>query len=182
MLGSEIVFPRASAIGYHRFYVIRQSVETVRRELTDVSFPYESRCGKMAKCDCAGVRHFPANAFSSFARSSFVICHNSCVTHCSPGGVLRPFGEKLCRCYLPGESVLVRKPSALHFLPAASGEFLPVIIDLLLRVAVDHERDGFGELELPRKLSGFKAVNSCPSSSNETVMTWPFFSGNSSPV
>ena len=55
-------------------------------------------------------------------------------------------------------------------------------IDLLLRVAVDHERDGFGELELPRKLSGFKAVNSCSFSSNETVMTWPFFSGNSSPV
>jgi len=27
MLGSEIVFPRASAIGYHRFYVIRQSVD-----------------------------------------------------------------------------------------------------------------------------------------------------------
>src|SRR5947208_3179381 len=130
----------------------------------------------------ARVRHFSANAFSSFARSSFVTCHNSCVTHCSPGGVLRPFGEKLCRCYLPGESVLVRKPSALHFLPAASGEFLPVIIDLLLRVAVDHERDGFGELELPRKLSGFKAVNSCSFSSNETVMTWPFFSGMSSPA
>jgi len=27
-LRSEIVFPRASAIGYHRFYVIRQSAET----------------------------------------------------------------------------------------------------------------------------------------------------------
>ena len=35
-LRSEIVFPRASAIGYHRFYVIGQSAETVRRELTDV--------------------------------------------------------------------------------------------------------------------------------------------------
>jgi hypothetical protein len=26
-LRPEIVFPRASAIGYHRFYVIRQSAE-----------------------------------------------------------------------------------------------------------------------------------------------------------
>src|SRR5205809_246604 len=31
-------------------------------------------------------RHFPANAFSSFARSSFFICHTSCVTRCSPTG------------------------------------------------------------------------------------------------
>src|SRR5437899_9231335 len=31
-------------------------------------------------------RHFPANAFCSFARSSFVICHTSCVTRCSPAG------------------------------------------------------------------------------------------------
>ena len=65
-----------------------------------------------------------------------------------PGRILHPFGEKLCRYDLPEESVLVRDPSALHFLPAASGELLPVIIDLLLRVAVNHERDGFGELEL----------------------------------
>jgi len=36
MLRLEIVFPRASAIGYQRFYGIRQSAETVRRELTDV--------------------------------------------------------------------------------------------------------------------------------------------------
>src|SRR5439155_718184 len=28
----------------------------------------------------------------------------------------------------------------------------------------------------------FKAVNSCPFSSNDTVMTWPFFSGMSSPA
>src|SRR6266576_4041498 len=31
-------------------------------------------------------RHFPVNAFSSFARSSFLICHASCVTRCSPAG------------------------------------------------------------------------------------------------
>ena len=29
-------------------------------------------------------RYFPANAFCSFARSSFFICHTSCVTRCSP--------------------------------------------------------------------------------------------------
>src|SRR5437870_2771397 len=71
-----------------------------------------------------------------------------------PGRVLHPFGETLCRYYLPEESVLVREPSAFHFLPAASGEFLPVIIDLLLRVAVDHKRDGFGELELRSAVQG----------------------------
>src|SRR6266480_4040763 len=71
-----------------------------------------------------------------------------------PGRVLHPFGETLCRYYLPEESVLVREPSAFHFLPAASGEFLTVIIDLLLRVAVDHERDGFGELEIRPAVQG----------------------------
>src|SRR5438067_11890005 len=49
-----------------------------------------------------------------------------------PGRVLHPFGETLCRYYLPEESVLVREPSAFHFLPAASGEFLPVIIHVSL--------------------------------------------------
>ena len=71
-----------------------------------------------------------------------------------PGRIFHPFGEELCRCYLPGETVFVRDPSALHFLPAVSGEFLPVIIDLLLRLAVDHERDGFGELELRPAVQG----------------------------
>jgi hypothetical protein len=48
-LGSEIVFPRASAIGYHRFYVIRQSAETVRRELTDVErgATIRGQCGEV---------------------------------------------------------------------------------------------------------------------------------------
>jgi hypothetical protein len=44
-----------------------------------------------------------------------------------------------------------------HLRHAASGEFLPVIIDLLLRVAVDHERDGFGELELRVQETGVSA-------------------------
>src|SRR6184192_4220842 len=50
-----------------------------------------------------------------------------------PSRILHPFGEKLCRCYLPEESILVRHPSAFRFLPAASGEFLPVIIGLAHR-------------------------------------------------
>jgi hypothetical protein len=46
------------------------------------------------------------------------------------------------------KSPLIGDPSAYQFLPAARGEFLPVIIDLLLPVAVNHERYGFGKLEL----------------------------------
>src|SRR5213595_2736769 len=71
-----------------------------------------------------------------------------------PSSILHPFGEKLCRCYLPEESVLVGDPSAFQFLPAASGESLPVIINFFLRVAADHERHGFGELELRAPVQG----------------------------
>jgi hypothetical protein len=107
-LGSEIVFPSASAIGYHRFYGIRQSAETVRRELRDVRFPDESRCGKTAKRDCVSVCHFPANTFSRLCHIELRHLPHLVRHPLQSGGVLHPFGEKLCRCYLPGESVDLR--------------------------------------------------------------------------
>src|SRR5438477_13150658 len=139
----------------------------------------------MAERDCAVVRHFPANTFSSFARSSFLICHTSCVTRCSPAGSFthsaKNFAGVTCqeRPYLSATH-----PHCTSFPPPAVSfsQSRGRGIDLLLRVAVDHERDGFGEVELPRKLSGFNAVNSWPFISNDTVITWPFFSGMSSPA
>ena len=46
---------RASAIGYHRVYVIRQSAETVGRKIKDTRFPYASivtvrRFGIVCQC------------------------------------------------------------------------------------------------------------------------------------
>ncbi len=69
-LRSEIVFPRASAIGYHRFYVIRQSAETVRRELTDVRFRMNHAEEKW--------RNVTRRAFVTFAQmlfGAFVLGH-----------------------------------------------------------------------------------------------------------
>ena len=54
----------------------------------------------------------------------------------------------LRRDHLPGEPVFIREPAALHFFAAVRRQLLPVIIDFLLRLAVDYERNGFGELEL----------------------------------
>src|SRR5439155_4378840 len=85
----------------------------------------------------------------------------------------------LCRLHLPGEAVFIREPTALHLLPAAGCELLPVIIDLLLRLAVHHERTASVNLNCGPP---FKATNSCPSSSNDTVMTEPFLPEGSSPV
>src|SRR4051794_36401162 len=45
---------------------------------------------------------------------------------------------------LPIEPELVDEPAALDFL-AARRQFLPVVVDLLLRIAADHERHGLGE-------------------------------------
>src|SRR5688572_11932235 len=52
------------------------------------------------------------------------------------------------RGYLPRQSVLVFKPAARAFLPATGEQLLPVVVDLLLVLAVDHERDRLGELEV----------------------------------
>src|SRR6266446_1151521 len=54
----------------------------------------------------------------------------------------------LRRYHLPGETVFICEPAALHLFPVARRELYPVIIDLLLRLTVEHERDRFGELEL----------------------------------
>src|ERR1700709_52995 len=71
-----------------------------------------------------------------------------------PGRILHPFAEKLSRCYLPEESVLVRAPSAFPFLPAASDKFLPEITHLLRGIAVDDERAAFVNLELRPAVQG----------------------------
>src|SRR5262245_46705537 len=47
---------------------------------------------------------------------------------------------------LPREPVLVLQPSTLHLLTAL-GELLPHTVQLVLRLAVHHERNRFGELE-----------------------------------
>src|SRR6266516_5573501 len=75
-----------------------------------------------------------------------------------PSRILGPL-VPLVRHYLPGKTVFIRKPAALHFLAAAGGEFFPVIIDLLLRLAVDHERDRCGELELRPAVQGHELLS-----------------------
>src|SRR5438067_1914348 len=65
------------------------------------------------------------------------------------GFILAPL-IPLVRHHLPGETVFIREPAALHLLPAAGCELFPVIIDLLLRLTVDHKRDRFGKLEAAR--------------------------------
>ena len=47
----------------------------------------------------------------------------------------------------------------MHLFPAASCELFPVIIDLLLRLAVDHERDRFGELEARPAVQGHELLS-----------------------
>ena len=91
--------------------------------------------------------------------------------------ILYSFGEKLRRCYLPEESVLVREPSAFHFRPAVSREFLPVISISSCVSQLNTNEMASVNLDCGPP---FKATNSCPFSSNVTVITWPFFSGNSS--
>jgi len=56
---------------------------------------------------------------------------------------------------------------------AVGGKFLPEIIDLVLGLSVHVERDRFGELKLPRTLSGLSAANSTLSRVNSTGMTDP---------
>src|SRR5205823_8751655 len=57
------------------------------------------------------------------------------------------------------ETVFIRKPAALHLFSAAGYELFPIIIDLLLRLAVDHERDRCGELELRPAVQGHKLLS-----------------------
>jgi hypothetical protein len=52
------------------------------------------------------------------------------------------------RVDLLGESEFVFEPAALPGRSAIGGKFLPEIIDLILGLAVDRERDRFSELEL----------------------------------
>ena len=81
------------------------------------------------------------------------------------------------RVHLPGQSVLVLEPSARTFL-AARGELLPELVDFLLRLAIDRERDGLVELELGTPV---ERDEGWPSSSNSTVMTLPAGPGPASP-
>src|SRR5438046_6531461 len=75
-----------------------------------------------------------------------------------PSPILAPL-VPLVRHHLPGETVFIREPAALHFLAAAGYELLPIIIDLLLRLAVDHERDRGGELELRTAVQGHELLS-----------------------
>src|SRR5436190_24004663 len=75
-----------------------------------------------------------------------------------PGRILGPL-VPLVRYHLPGETVFIGEPTALHLLAATGGEFFPVIIDLLLRLAVDHERDRCGELELRPAVQGHELLS-----------------------
>jgi hypothetical protein len=47
---------------------------------------------------------------------------------------------------LPGKAKLILDPAALALFPSG-GEFGPIFVDLLLRVATDDERDRFSEFE-----------------------------------
>src|SRR5437867_10507815 len=97
-----------------------------------------------------------------------------------PGiGIGQHIGEK-DRVDLPRETEFVFEPAAPPSQSAVGRKFLPEIIDLILRLAVDRERDRFGELELPRTLSGLSATKSTLSSVNSTVITLPFGRGPSS--
>src|SRR6185503_38303 len=49
---------------------------------------------------------------------------------------------------LPRETELVFEPAALTLLTTARGQLRPKVVDLLLCLAVDEERDRFRELEL----------------------------------
>src|SRR5207249_7792221 len=75
-----------------------------------------------------------------------------------PSRILAPL-VPLVRHYLPGKTVFIRKPAAVHFLSATRRELFPVIIDLLLRLAVDHERDRCGELELRPAVQGHELLS-----------------------
>jgi len=98
-----------------------------------------------------------------------------------PGiGIAQHIVEK-DRVDLPRETEFVFEPAALPGRSTVGGKFLPEIIDFILVLAVDRERDCFGELELPRTLSGLSATNSTLSSVNSTVITLPFGRGPSSP-
>jgi hypothetical protein len=79
--------------------------------------------------------HEPAHTRSSAAISIFFIRINRCI----PAASL-PHSAHFVGHYLPGETIFIREPAALHLLTAAGRELFPVIIDLLLRLAIDHER------------------------------------------
>ena len=66
--------------------------------------------------------------------------------------------SSLARHDLPGETILIGQPAALHFLAAAGGELLPEMIDLLLRLAFDDERDRRGKLEFRSAVQGHELL------------------------
>src|SRR6185369_901120 len=61
--------------------------------------------------------------------------------------------EQRCRNDLPRQAVFIFQPAALYFLPAFS-EPVPKMIDFLLRLAIDDERNRFGKLELRSAVEG----------------------------
>src|SRR6185312_9202014 len=67
-------------------------------------------------------------------------------------GILHQFHEDV-RDDLPGHAELVGKPAA-HIWLAALRESVPIVIDLVLRVAMDDERDCRGELVLRAAVEG----------------------------
>ena len=77
--------------------------------------------------------------------SIFFICSIACITRCdfSRSGSVSSSGRR-ARDDLPREAEPVSQPAA-HALLAALGERVPVPVDLVLRRAVDDERDGLRE-------------------------------------
>jgi hypothetical protein len=73
------------------------------------------------------------------------------------------------RHHLPGEAEFILEPAAPAFL-AAFRQLAPEIIDLVLRLASDLERDRLVELEMRAAIERDEAL---PSTSNATVMTEP---------
>src|SRR4029077_8323483 len=65
-----------------------------------------------------------------------------------PGIAIRQQIVEKDRVDLPRETEFVFEPAALPGRSAVGGKFLPEIIDFILVLAVDRERDCFGELEL----------------------------------
>jgi hypothetical protein len=83
-------------------------------------------------------------------------------------GIVEQLKEPL-RHDLPTQPIAVLQPATLRFL-AAVGQALPVIIDLVLVLAVDGERDRLGERKLRPPLMAMKRA---PSSTKVPDITAP---------
>jgi len=66
---------------------------------------------------------------------------------CGRVGALQHLDER-GRHDLPGQSELVLQPAARTFLAAIGSQLAPIVVDLVLRLAHDLERDRLAELEL----------------------------------